>query len=35
MADVKRIRVEMLARVEGEGALEVDIEGGAVQSVRL
>ena len=35
MADVKRIRVEMLARVEGEGGLEVDIEGGTVRSVRL
>jgi coenzyme F420-reducing hydrogenase alpha subunit len=35
MADIKRIRVEMLARVEGEGALEVDIAGGTVQSVRL
>jgi coenzyme F420-reducing hydrogenase alpha subunit len=31
----KRIRVEMLARVEGEGGLEVDIADGAVQSVRL
>ncbi len=35
MPDIKRIRVEMLARVEGEGALEVDIAGGTVQSVRL
>ena len=35
MADVRRIRVEMLARVEGEGALDVEIEGGVVQSVRL
>jgi coenzyme F420-reducing hydrogenase alpha subunit len=35
MADVRRIRVEMLARVEGEGALEIDIDGGVVQSVRL
>ena len=35
MADTRRIRVEMLARVEGEGALEIDIEGGAVESVRL
>jgi coenzyme F420-reducing hydrogenase alpha subunit len=35
MADVRSIRVEMLARVEGEGALEIDIENGAVESVRL
>ena len=35
MADTRRIRVEMLARVEGEGALEIDIEDGAVESVRL
>lgn len=35
MADIRRIRVEMLARVEGEGALDVEIEGGVVQSVRL
>ena len=31
----RRIRVEMLARVEGEGALEVDISDRKVQSVRL
>jgi len=35
MADTRRIRVEMLARVEGEGALEIDIDGGVVESVRL
>jgi coenzyme F420-reducing hydrogenase alpha subunit len=35
MADVRRIRVEMLARVEGEGSLEIDIDGGVVQSARL
>ena len=35
MAETRRIRVEMLARVEGEGALEVDISDRKVQSVRL
>jgi coenzyme F420-reducing hydrogenase alpha subunit len=35
MADTRRIRVEMLARVEGEGALEIDIDRGAVRSARL
>ena len=35
MADTRRLRVEMLARVEGEGALEIDISGGTVEGVRL
>ncbi len=32
---VKRIRVDALARVEGEGALDVRVKGGRVEDVRL
>ena len=35
MADTRRIRVDALARVEGEGALHVEVRDGAVQEVRL
>jgi coenzyme F420-reducing hydrogenase alpha subunit len=35
MADTRRLRVDMLARVEGEGALDIDIEGGVVRTVHF
>jgi coenzyme F420-reducing hydrogenase alpha subunit len=35
MTERRRIRVDYLARVEGEGALDVDIEDGRVTDVRL
>lgn len=31
----RRIRVEALARVEGEGAMHIEVRGGKVEEVRL
>lgn len=35
MTETRHIRVQALARVEGEGGLEIDLENGAVRDVRL
>jgi len=35
MTETRQIRVQALARVEGEGGLEIDLENGAVRDVRL
>jgi coenzyme F420-reducing hydrogenase alpha subunit len=35
MGDTRRIRVDMLARVEGEGAVDIEVENGRVTCARL